>query len=381
MRVWPFKARAEMIETLEWRSDVIRAKSEEQRIALRDAPRRDFNLQHLLDHPMYAAARALIRVAEELTVPDWTQSVKVGAVNAGTSVSVSFDTAGLDYSAGSDAIIWADWDDWELVEIESADSTGVVIAEVLTSRPDVRLIPTVVGMAFEGMSADRPAGRYIPSSVRISVTQTENIAASSYPQYRGHDVMTVCPVVSDGAFGESVVWPAEVIDSGLGLQVWLQERSIPDESFMIRWHEFDRAGIRSLREWLHSRYGRQKAFWASTWATDFLLAASIGASDTSIQVFRYQLFGDLPREDFDIEVVIDGVRYYRRVTSVIDGGTVEGKATWHLAIDSALGVSATEADRISYLRCARFDADRVELLHRAGEGMAVSVPCVEVPVP
>ena len=73
----------------------------------------------------------------------------------------------------------------------------------------------------------------------------------------------------------------------------------------------------------------------------------------------------------------------RRVTAVSSGPAVSGNPTFDLTIDSALGVAVTAAafGRISFLRCARFDADRIELLHRPGEGLAVAVPCIEVPVP
>lgn len=121
----------------------------------------------------------------------------------------------------------------------------------------------------------------------------------------------------------------------------------------------------------------QKAFWLSSHGSDLTLAATIGASDTVITVDKPTGMNTLSRTDFDIEVLNGGTSYYRRVTGVATNTT----DTLDLTIDSSLGVEVANPNRISYLRCARFNADRIEIIHRAKGGMSVAVPCIEIPVP
>ena len=152
---------------------------------------------------------------------------------------------------------------------------------------------------------------------------------------------------------------------------------------MMRWHVFSATDISALRAWIASRYGRWLAFWQSTWQNDLKVAADIGAAATTLRVFAPPGATSLGRTAFDLEIATPAGILLRQVTNASAGPTVSSRPTVDLTLASALGSAVTTAafGRISYLRCARFDADRIELLHRPGEGLAVSVPCIEVPVP
>lgn len=379
---WPFANAQETIEVLSWRTDVIRTKSAEQRIALRALPRRMLQVRHLFDHEAYAAARTMTRGAEAFLVPDWTQLMHIESVSAGSSVVIPADTTGVDLSPGDDVMIRRGNRLFEIAEVEAITASTITLDEVAAPVSKGLILPLLPAQAPEGLGAERPAGPWVSGSITFDVQHIPDISASDYPQYRGHDVMDVCPVVSSGSFGESVMWPVETIDADLGLSKHLRERTLPDERFMIRWHEFRRAGIHRLRKWLYSRRGKQKAFWASTFARDLTLANPIGASDTEINVFTLPGIANLARTNFDIEIRSqEGASYYRQVTNAVPGSPVDGVSSLVLTLNASVGVALATVRRISFMRCARFDADRVELLHRPGEGAACSVPCIEVPVP
>ena len=58
--LWPFPAAQEIMEVLEWRTDVLTSRAGEQRIALRPHPREIVTFRHRLD--ALGMARAADRV-------------------------------------------------------------------------------------------------------------------------------------------------------------------------------------------------------------------------------------------------------------------------------------------------------------------------------
>lgn len=372
-----------MIEVLEWLTDVMRSRGKEQRIALRQVPRRVWNLNHLFSQPEYSAARGLLRAETSFQVPDWTQSVRDLTVASTGTVTLYFDTEGYDFNASASAILWNSPSSFEVVLVDAVTDGSVTISGVTATRSNSRLLPLLVAQAPEGLTVSRPAGRWSSGSVAMNLVTDVVVSAEEYPQYRDHDVLTVCPVVGNGQLEEGVIWPQDVVDNATSITAYVRRRSVPDESFMVRWHVFTKPALAALRQWLYSRMGRQRSFWASTFANDFEVAATIGASDTSITVFAPAGVSNLGRTEFDIDVrSAAGVSYYRQVSDVQASAPISGRATLQLDLTASLGISLTPAAvrRISYFRHARFSADRIELLHRAGAGCAVAVPCLEVPL-
>lgn len=383
MSLWPFIPLAEVVEVLEWKTDVLRARAGEQRHRLRERPRRQWHFRHLLDAEGQSAARALVRSADSFEVPDWTQLIHAGPVSAGASVALSFATAGLGLVAGKQVVLWSGPLDHEVCEIESVSPTGIVLAFVATARAVTGIYRVDGAHAAVELSFDRPAGPLQQASITFTAAAVEQPAASTYTQYRGHDVLPVVPVVGAGALAESLAWPRDVFDNETGLPGTVKQRDLADEQFTMRWHPLTVADIAATRAWIASRYGRWLAFWLSSWQRDFTVAENIGAADTTLRVFAPKGVPALGYITFDLEIQAPSAVHYRRVTAVSAGPAVGGRPTLVLTLDSALGTAVTAAafGRISCLRCVRFAADRIEFLHRPRQGIAVAVPCIEVPVP
>ena len=376
-QVWPFPQRSELIESLEWLTDVFRAKSAEQRIALRTAPRRVFNLSHLLSDYEYSAARAMLREATTFYCPDWGQSVNVGAVAAGSSVVLG----DIDYTdIDSAAMLWESPALFEQVAI-TITSNGAVATTVVNTYTNARLIPLWLAYAPEGLSTSRSPGQINECSIAFQVYENTDLGLSTYAQYRSHDILPTCPIIGPGSFDESVVWPVSSFDNDSGNPYYLRNRDIPDESFQMRWHEFTRQGIYELRQWLHSRRGRQKVFWMSSRGKDFEPAISIAG--TTVTIYALDGILGLGRVDpFDIDITdTSGASVYRRVSVASTGTPIGGRATINMTIDTTLTLALANIQRISLLRCVRFNADRIELQHAAAGGVAVQVPVIEVSEP
>jgi hypothetical protein len=383
MSLWPFMPVGEVVEVLEWRTDVLRARASEQRFRLRERPRRQWHFKHLFTPEDQSAARAIVRGATSYQVPDWIRVIYAGPVSAGSSVSLAMTTAGYGLAAGQSVVLFNGISDYEICNIESVSPSALVLAFVATARAATGIYRVDQAHAAVALDVSRPAGPYQHASISFEAAAVEAYSASTYAQYRGHDVLPVVPVVGSGSLEEGVEWPLERFDNGSGLIATAAQRALPDDRFMMRWHVFKAADIQALRAWIASRYGRWLAFWQSTWERDLVAAADLGASATTLRVYAPAGVASLGRSAFDLEIQASGAVHYRRVTAVSAGPAVSGRPTFDLTIDSALGtdVAAAAFGRLSFLRCARFDADRIELLHRPGEGLAVSVPCIEVPVP
>jgi hypothetical protein len=373
-KVWPFKPRDPIVEGLEWATDVFRAKAAEQRIALRTQPRRVFQFAHVFRDEDANYARTLTRNAQGgdgFWVPEWMASQAVASVSAGSDVAISVDLSSVYY--GQYALLWESSSKYEVIEVTQGSPENTLTADVAGSFTTPLIMPVWRGDSPDGLSIDRDPGRINTTVISFVLSDDFDIAASSYPSYRGHDVMSDPAVVGAGSLSESEAYPVSQIGSAVGDMRYLRQRDDIDYTFVMRWLTQTKAETYALRQWIHSRYGRQKAFWLSTRAKDLEVHAISG---TTVTVFNDILARPA---GYDIDILSGGTSYYRQVTAVAAGSDVGGRPTVDLTVNSSLPVSS--ADRCSYFICSRFDTDRIEMGHEAGVGTTIAVPCREVPVP
>jgi hypothetical protein len=143
----------------------------------------------------------------------------------------------------------------------------------------------------------------------------------------------------------------------------------------MRWLETSKTAQGDLLDWIASRYGRQKSFWASTFSKDLEPAAAI--SGTTVRVFN-----DVLARPFGYHIDItarDGTRYYRQVTAAAAGSLVDGRATVDLTIDGSVTLALADIARISYLHLVRFESDRAEYNYSAPNVLRLAMNCIEVP--
>lgn len=382
--IWPFVPRMEVIEVLEWATDVLRAKTAEQRIAMRTTPRRTFVLNHLLTDYQYSNATALIREAQAgdgFLVPDWSQAIDIAAVSAGSNVLISSDLSDIDMG---DYVLLRESDTkFEQVSITN-DSSGATLATVLTNYSQAQIIPLWPCEAPEGLNSSRSAGRINQATISMVVSESSYLSLTPNTTYRSLDVLDECPVVAGSEFTEVTVWENTAFENITSVAHYIRQRSTPDVTYNMRWSLYSQSEKYALRQWLYYRKGRQRAFWMSSRSKDFELAATIGSSSTTVKVFSFPGLTGVGRTTaFDIEIKTPAASYYRQVTALAIGTPVSGRPTLDMTINTSTGtaISVNNYTRISFLRCSRFNADRIELLHKAGEGMTVQVPCIEIPIP
>jgi len=305
---WPFEPLSGVIEELEWLTDIIPSKAGEQRIALRTAPRRTFNLSHILTDYQAMSARTLIMGAQAdggFLAPDWAQATEIGPLSAGNNIPVSAPNVIL----GDQAMLWQSDVINEVVTI-TTDSNGTHMDATL-SYTDALLVPLWTAETLAGVSIERSGAQLNAVSIAFTASENMDVGASSYAQYLSNDVVPDCAKI-DG-LSESVDWQKSVFDNSTSIPEYIRARTTADVKYTMSWRVTTAAERYELLQWLHSRRGRQKVFWLSSRGHDFELSTAT-VSGTSILVYRRPGLTALDLADFHIDITnTSDVSIYRYI--------------------------------------------------------------------
>lgn len=374
-QVFPYKPTIPILDSYIWVTDIFQAKAAEQRIALRTVPARNLNLTFEVDAYTAAKMQDLMREqsgADGFYIPDWTQRDFLGTAVPDSLVALD---DGIDQRYyGDKALVWESEDRYEVINM-SEDSGGRILDQVLGTYERAWVMPLWEGDCPSGLSMSLRGRNRVSVSGEFALNAHEDLGASTYEQYRGHDVVPDCPVLA-GGLDQSFEWPLSTMGSSLGNADYIRVRDLITYDFNLRWQKYNAADVRELLYWVSSRYGRQLGFWVSTTQKDLELAADI--SGTTLTAFRGVVTRTAP---FDIEVMSSqGVSYKRQVTAATEGGIVNGRPTVELTLDSSLNLAIEDTRRVSFLIFARFDSDRAEFNHEP-KVVTLAMPCLEIPVP
>lgn len=376
--VWPFMPQTKHRETLEWQTDILPSFNNEQRLALRPAPRQAFAHEFQLDTYQFSRAKAIATqwAHRVYGIPVWAELTRVGALPAGTT-EIMVDTTIADYRSDDIIIIWGD----------DVNNVAVEIGAVLADRVQLKLpleksyqnayvAPLRFARTFDGMQFRRGATDYTIANATFQVTQNKDLgAAVGYPQYRGKDVLTDRTVlVSD--LNERISRSIDEFDNGSGPITVDIKNNWVNSAKTITFDTLTRAERWAARKWVHSRRGKQRAFWLPSWNPDLTLLEDVGPTGAALTVrpIGYPLYYGVK----DIMVQLkDGTQIFARVLS----GAVDPNENEVLALEAAVGTGFTVAqvDFICFMSHVRFNSDRVEIRHDYAGRATMSIPVVETP--
>jgi hypothetical protein len=376
--VWPFMPQTKHKEMLEWQTDIIPSFNNEQRLALRPAPRQSFSHEFQLDTYQFSRAKAIATqwAHRVYGIPVWSELTRLGPLSAGAT-EVLVDTTVADYRQDDIIIIWE----------SDTNNVAVEIGAVLPDRVQLKLpleksyqnayvAPLRFARTFDGMQFRRSNHDFTIASATFQVTQNKDLgAAVGYPQYRGKDVL-IDPTILVSDLNERISRATDEFDNGSGPIVVDIKNNWVNSAKAITFDVLTRAERWAARQWIHSRRGRQKGFWLPTWNPDLILLEDVGPTGAALTVrpIGYPLYYGVK----DIMVQLkNGTRIFARVLS----GAVDPNGNEVLSLEAAVGTGFTvaEVDFICFMSHVRFNSDRVEIRHDYAGRAVTTIPVVETP--
>lgn len=377
--LWPFVPDTGYDETMEWKTDLLDSFNNEQRLALREAPRQTFSHKFLLDEQQFSRAKAIstqwahrvygIAVWDEVTP-------LLNGLTAGSSF-IAFDTANADYRDDDLIMLWASDTNLAALEITTVTPTGVNLKLPLDKNwPKCYIAPLRFARTLSGVEYGRAANKYITAKAQFLVTQNKDLGDNgSFPTYRGKPVMTDRSAVV-GDLSEKIVRTIDMFDNGSGpIQIDIASNWV---RFMqtISFIKNNKADVWKLRKWIHARRGKQRAFWLPSWNRDLVILQDVASTASSITVspIGYPLYYTV--KDIMIQL-LNGTRIFARVTS----GSTDNDGNEALSLSAQIGTAfaTTDIDFVCFMSHVRFDTDLVTFNHRDVGQVSTSIALAETP--
>jgi hypothetical protein len=357
-------------ETLAFLTDAMQSSGTgaEQARALRTAPRRGFSFSALMADDAQRIVDAIrfdIGVRQFL-LPIYPDQQWLTAPVAAVAAGIDCATAGFDFQAGAQAVLWRDARHWELVTVDSiaASSLAFTAATANAWGPGDRLIPVRKARLAGAPQATRHSDDIMALDVQTIIDEPCDWPAAwpTATLYRGQPVLEWHNEESDDPTDEYDRMSGTV-DQDTGPVYYFDLPGMPFRAQSQNFKLYQRAQHSSFRSLLYQLAGQSAQLWVPTWLQDVRLTQALASNATQLHVpwMGYSQFGYLQRNRRDIAIELyDGTRFYRRIT-----GSAETGDTEVLQIDSALGValdpSAVRA--IGWLTMCAAASDTTQIQH------------------
>ena len=359
-----------IIERLEWRTDVLLAyDGSEQRIALRQIPRRYFEFGFLV--PTLLERQKLEAViasngSQSWDLPIWTDSTPCTSAISNGDVVVYADTVGRDFVAGGKALLLATNGNTLIINISTLTTTQLNLSSAAVGAwpLETAVIPLRTAYLEPSQQISRFTGSAIYGVVRFLCDDISTWPTATETEYRNYPVLTT-PSNWSQDLTLDYQRKMQIVDFGVGGIYRDDESSLP---VFIQSHHFvldSCQKITDFRKFLYSRRGRLNALWIPTFMPDLTFVALSSTTLDITNIDYTTLYNQtINRRDIRIELTNGNVYYRSIVASTVISGTVE-----RLTLDSVLGVSVTAADveKISFMMFGRLDTDAIELAWSYGD--------------
>lgn len=353
-----------LTDAIEYKSEILRARSGEQRIRLRDEPRRVLNMTHPLTAIDYEKVRAETRanLPGPWYVPDWL--IYESGVTAGQSVFFSDFPEAYD-----DAVLLFGGDSPEVLVIDEIDTDGNIITATPALADHLYYSPALLGYSIDGFSATLIGGPNATGSITFQVYESAAPEDYALDYYEGDPIMLDCPKLK--SIEERVEREVVTVDNETSSPFIDDVYSQPRQYLTAAWMPSFGLECYRLRSFFQSIRGKQKRFWVPVWNRGITVTANISGASMTVNNFGYTTNYGTGHIFIKMK---DGSYHAREVTGSVDNG-----ATETLTLSSSVTANKSEIDLVALLMPVRLDADRIEFSSIAGYGANVIVPLVEVP--
>ena len=361
-----------IIERLEFKTDVLLAyDGSEQRIALRQTPRRYFEFGFLVPtlierQKLEAAISANGSQAWDL--PLWTDSTPCTSAISHGDVVVYADTIGRDFVADGKALLLATNGNSLIINISTLTDTQLNLSSaVVGAWPlETAVIPLRTAYLEQSQQISRFTGSAIYGVVRFLCDDISNWPTATETIYRDYPVLTIASNWSQDITTD-YQRKMQIVDFGVGGIYRDDESSLP---VFIQSHHFvldSRQKITDFRKFLYSRRGRLNALWIPTFMPDLSFVALSSVYLDVVNIDYTTLYNQsINRRDIRIEMTNGDIHYRRIVASAVISNSVE-----RLTLNNTL--PSSDIEKISFMMFGRLDTDAIELAWSYGDYVDVKL--------
>lgn len=362
-------------EILGWKTQIItNFDGSEQRIALREEPRRNVEFSFLLDaRERRQQYRRMHRsLGADIVVPFYWYGARVAAAASAGATQIYFDPAKTDVRDG-DYIVISDpvTLTGQIATIDEVQSDGATLTGTLASAITTRMI---VAPGFFCRLIDRTGlkMRTVAGEVEIKAESLISrpdfarpgsaVTISTFGGYNVLDRQPVARIDSDEIFEAGY----DLIDYDVGrAQIdmgWSHPFVSGRRQFRID-REGNPAEMDFWRDFLDATRGQQAAFLMQTWHSDLVPVANPEVSSNLITLPNAEYATELfPYETYKRLVIVSASgTVYREVESV--EVEEDGTASVYLANEFGDDPADVAISRISFLNLVRLASDSVKLVH------------------
>lgn len=377
--MWPFVPRAGYAESLAWKTDIIPSFGKEQRLAIRSAPRQSFEYKHKLDYREFSRAKAMATgwAHRVFGVPVWGERTKILSLAEG-ALFIPFNTAYADYRDDGLVALWESSESVEAAEIDTVTPSGLNLKRPLTRNfANVTVAPVRFCRAFSGFDFARLTSAVNELSLEFEATDNTDLAADPSATYRGYPILDYCPLIVS-PLDERITRAIDVFDNEQGQIAVEVQSNWAGRRYTVAMRKGSRAAVWALRQWLHSRKGRQKAFWLPSYNKDAVLAQPTGLNPATITILP---IGVVRFYDGALDLLIhllDGTKHYAQVVSA----EIDENDNERLLLSTPLataGIDPADVRQINILSLVRLDADAVKISYDEAGYATMSVSVIGVP--
>lgn len=373
----------DVIERLTWLTNVMTHRDgSEQRRQPRLYPRRMLEYSILPESPLLQTRLENFLWANSdaaMIVPIWTDAQRLTTAAMSGTPTVTVATTTYDYDTNGYVILWASPSSYEVVAIQSLNSTTLTLEENLVSTWP---IGTVVAPARLGRLTQQMPGRQIahnlrPYSLVFEIDEasfsTNRITTLSPTQYLSRDtfefptVPTHTEASDDLDFGYDQNYA--IIDAQTGaVALDTGARDTPTLAIPYAQKFANRAQISEWMGFLELRQGRRVPFWMPSWEKDFQpVTINNGVSGSIIYTangYADWIDGADGRKDIAIIYLQQGQVYAAghhqriRITAATNNGN--GTETINCPLNFVYDEDKAKV-RICFLRYCRLESDAVEI--------------------
>jgi hypothetical protein len=371
--VWPFPADESLVDSYEFLTDVMRTRTTEKRVIVRQNPQRYISMSHILTDETYALYKAIAkRVSSfnEVLLPLWVDAVPLRDVAIGQD-EFFFDTEGFDFS--TQVVLWSSVSDFEILDIDVINS-GSIVVDVGASkdRATALIIPLREAITIEGFSISRNSFNYHSGSQKFKIKEDDQIGDSfSTTEHFGVPVIPLRPT-RNNSLSEKIITTTVEVENGSGPFKVFDLLDFVDFYQTVEFKFSARSQIRTIRDFVCSLKGKSETFWLPSFFNEITL---IGNANTTATVKKVMPSTEYVGKHVFIQMK-DGTKYTRKISSSSPSGD-----NILLTFSASIGttISSANVQQFCFMTLVRSDSDIFEFNYDTGLNSLLSFPVLEVP--